>query len=344
VLAVPAVALVTSLFAGCSADAWPQFGSSPTPTPTASVAIPADQAAPVVTQAQAQRIVARISAAVAAADEARDAALASERLDGTALAVRETNYRLLATVPDHQTLAAVPSDSLQVILPEANDAWPRTFFAVASPTGDPSQILSITQQDPWSAYKLSYIAGVMSQADLNLAPVYVGAIPIPGDSPFLAIAPDQLAAAYADVLTNGESSPYAADFDITDDGYLKQVQESRSSRLAAFNETAAETGTLAFSAQAGDTAPVALATLDSGAIVAVTVNEFDDVTPKNSDVVIKLDGNSIVQALTGVTQSSTGFVTTYATQLFFFVPSESSKERIQVLASTSRILDAKVLP
>ena len=69
----------------------------------------------------------------------------------------------------------------------------------------------------------------------------------------------------------------------------------------------------------------------------------DSVTPTNSEAVIKLDNNPVVQTLTGVSQSSTGFTTTYADQLFFFVPSQSSKERITLLGYSSSILDAKVI-
>ena len=70
----------------------------------------------------------------------------------------------------------------------------------------------------------------------------------------------------------------------------------------------------------------------------------DTVVPTNTDAVIKLDNNPLVQTLTGVTQSSTGFTTTYLDQLFFFVPSQSSSKRIQLLGYSSAILDAKVVP
>jgi hypothetical protein len=145
------------------------------------VVAPKDQESPVVTEAQAERIVGRIAEDVAKADEARDATAAAERLDGTALAARVTNYTLLTAIPEQQPLPAIPSGKLQVILPEANDEWPRTFFAVAAPLGsdDASTVMSITQQDPWSPYKLTYLAELTSDADLNLAPAYVGAIAIP---------------------------------------------------------------------------------------------------------------------------------------------------------------------
>ena len=81
----------------------------------------------------------------------------------------------------------------------------------------------------------------------------------------------------------------------------------------------------------------------SSAIVAVTVDDIDTVVPTNTDAVIKVDNNPIVQTLTGVTQSATGFTTTYANQLFFFVPSQSSKERISLLGYSSNILQSKVV-
>lgn len=343
-VAVPAVAVSALLFTGCTADAWPQLAPSATPSPSATVVAPKDQESPVVTEAQAERIIGRIADEVAKADEARDATAAAQRLDGTALAARETNYTLRAAIPEQQALPAIPSGTLQVILPEANDEWPRTFFAVAAPTGSDgaSTVMSITQQDAWSPYKLTYLAGLTSDADLNLAPAYVGAIAIPEDSPFLAIAPENLASAYADVLTKGDGSEFSALFDSADDAFRTQVDKSRADRLAAFNATGAQTGTMTFSAQAGTTAPVALATLDSGAIVAVTVDDLDTVAPTNADAVIKVDQSPMLKTLAGVDQSSTGFVTTYGNQLFFFVPSQSSKERIQLLGYSSNILSAKV--
>ena len=346
-IAAPVLLVSALIMTGCSAEAWPQFGGDSSPSPSASVVVPDDQETPVVTQAQAERIVARISETVTAADAARDATAAATRLAGTALAVRETTYRLQAAISDQPSLPTIPAGPLPVILPEANEQWPRTFFAVASDgDGAASTVMSVTQQDAWSPYRVDYVAALSSDAQLNVAPVYVGAIPIPADSPFLAIAPEELAAAYADVLTNGDGSEFAALFDASDDAFRTQLNASRTQRLDQFNQTGAQTGTMTFSAAAGATPPAALATLATGAIIAVTVDDRDTVTPSNTEAVIKVDGdppNRVVQTLTGVGQSSTGFVTTYANQLFFFVPSQSSNQQIQLLGYSSSILDAKVV-
>lgn len=341
---LPVVAVSALLFSGCSADAWPQLVGSPTPSATPSIIVPDDQGSPAVTQAQAERIVSRVAAQVATADESNDAAAAGLRLDGAALAARDTNYRLRTAVPESASLDPIPTSGIKVLLPEAFDGWPRTFFAVVGAGADtPDTILSVTQQDAWSDYKVTYIADLAADTSLNLAPDYVGAVSIDPESPFLLIPPAQLAGAYADILDKGTDSEFAPLFDVDTDAFRTQVAANRASRLDSFNQSAAETGSLAFAAAAGDTEPVALATLDSGAIVAVSVNETDTVTPTTSDAVIKLDDSPTVKALAGVTQSASGFTTTFMDQLFFFVPAQSSTQRIQFLGYSSSILDVKAV-
>ena len=343
-IAVPAVAVSAMLFAGCSSDAWPRFGATPTPTPTPTVIAPESQQAPAVTEPQAERILQRISEQVAAADEALDAEAAAERLTGPALAERRTNYTLRAAIAEQKALPAVPAGSLSILLPQAYEGWPRTFMAVVGDEESGNTIMFVTQEDPWSEYKLAYLGGLDATTELPLAPAYVGATQVSPDNAFLAIAPQDLAAAYADVLNEGDGSEYAELFDDAADQFRAGVTADREARLAAFNETGAQTGSLTFESVAGEQPPVALATLENGAIVAVTVNENETVKPTTEDAVIKLDGNPTVSTLTGATQSATGFTTTFGDQLFFYVPAKSSSERIQLLGYTSHILDAKVIP
>ncbi len=56
--------------------------------------MPQDQGQPAVTQQQGERILTRISEQVAKADAAKDPAAAALRLTGSALAARETDYKL----------------------------------------------------------------------------------------------------------------------------------------------------------------------------------------------------------------------------------------------------------
>lgn len=345
-VAMPVVMASALAFTGCTADAWPDLSSTPSPTPSDTVIVPEGQGAPAVTETQAQRILSRIAEQVAAADESLDATAAAQRLTGPALAARETNYTLRAQLPDHPALDAVPDKDLEYLLPEAYDGWPRTFFAVVAPSADePATMMAIEQQDPWTDYKLAYVAALGSETSLNLAPAYVGAPGVDPATPFLVLPPEKLAAAYADVLDKGDQSEFADYFDRDSDSFRARVAESRVARVEDFNQTGVSTGTFTFSSAPGETEPTALATLDSGAIVAITVYEHETVVSTNPDAVIKLDRegqeNPVVRTLTGATQSAKGFTTTFLDQLFFFVPAQSSSGRIQFLGASSDVLAAK---
>jgi hypothetical protein len=346
-IAIPAVAVAGLLFTGCSADAWPQFGGSSSPSPSATVVAPEGQQAPAVTETQADRILDRISSTVAKADSKMDTDAASTRLDGAALDERLTNYTLRGKISDYKALAPIPSKGIKVVLPQAYDGWPRTVMLITEQKADKattSTVMLMTQNDPWSEYKLSYTADLEATAMPKLAPSYVGASAVPPDSSFLVMAPDQLAAAYADVINNGDKSQYAGIFDEQSDQFRASVTKDRATRLDEFNKTASQTGSLTFSSSAGSEPPLALATLESGAIVAVNLNETDTVKPTNPDAVIKLDNNPTVKALAGVDQSQSGFTTTYSDQLFFYVPGQGSTDtKIRLLGFATNILSAKVI-
>lgn len=342
-IALPVVSVIA--LSGCSADAWPQLAVTETPSPTATVVADPDQAPPAVTQPQAERILQRIAEDVSTADASADAALAATRLSGPALAERETNYTLRSKITDRAPLAPIPATPLEILLPETFAQWPRTFLAVvAGSDGAADTIMTVSQQDPWSNYKLGYVAELATDSFPELAPWYLGAAQVAPDSPFLVLPPKDLAAAYSDLLTNGDASAYAKLFEADGDAFRTGVTANRQQILDDFNQTGAETGSVSFTTQAGTQAPIAMQTLESGAIVAVTITEDHTFTPSNPDAVINVpDTNPVASALTGVSQSSSGFTTTYADQLFFFVPGAGSSEPIQFLGYRSNVLSAKVV-
>jgi hypothetical protein len=342
---LPVVAVSALLFSGCSADAWPQLAPTPTPSPTATVIAPEGQQAPAVTKAQAERILTRIASTVAEADAALDGDLADTRLEGAALAARDTNYKLRAALGDYPAPAPILAKPLEIILPQAYDEWPRSVIAVADDDElKTSNIMVLTQQDQWSDYKLSYIGSLEASTSLpDLAPAYIGAPRVEPDSPFLVLPPDQVAAAYADIINNGESSEYYDLFEADGDQLRASIAADRQRRLEDFNKTAASTGSLEFTSAAGAQAPFALQTVESGAIVAVNINEIDTAKPTNADAVIKVADNRTVKTLAGAEQSASGFVTTFSDQVFFYVPNGGSSEKIRLLGYSSDILDAKIL-
>jgi hypothetical protein len=347
-IAVPALGVSAALFAGCSADAWPQAAPSDSPSPSATVIVPEGQFPPAVTEAQAQRIVSRISETVAQADAAMDATAAESRLTGPALAERKTNYTLRAAIPDRPALPAIPAEPVQITLPQTTNAWPRTVMTVVESddaTAPTTTIMMMTQDDPWSEYRASYVGNLEASTNLpELAAPYVGATQVPPDSSFLVMPPNELATAYADLINNGQNSASWAKFDTANDLLLPAIEDNKSKRTDELNQTGQGTAEISFSASAGPADPIALATLDTGAIVAVNVYESDTAKPTNADAVIKLDNNPAVKALTGVDQSATGFTTTYSDQIFFYVPSQGSDDQIRLLGYRSSLLEAKVSP
>ncbi|WP_207205367.1 glycosyl transferase [Microbacterium protaetiae] len=348
-VAIPVVLVGTLAFSGCTADAWPQFGGSPTPTPTETVVDTGDTQPPAVTTSQADRILARISKTVAQADEKKDAKLAATRLAGAPLAERKTNYTLRKEISKEAALSALPASGLKVVLPQAYEGWPRTVLMVADEKKDDdtveSTLMMISQADPWSPYKLTYTGRLEASSLPDVAPAYLGATAVQPDSSFLVMPPADIAAAYADVIDKGDKSASAAQFDTDEDPFLKGVATKRKEQLAEFNKTAKKkTGSLKFAAAAGSEPPLALATLESGAIVAVSVHETETAKPTNDDAVIKLDNNPRAEALTGVKESQTGFTTTYSDQLFFYVPGVGSTDaQIRLLGYSSNILGVKVV-
>lgn len=334
-IAVPATGLALALMAGCTPDALP----APTPTPTPTVVAPENQQAPALTDAQAARILADMSATVAAADEAGDVAVAEQRLEGMALTMRRVNYEIRGQFGDYATLPAIPASPIQILLPQAFDEWPRTALVVVSDAEDPSiapTILTMTQQDPWSDYRASYIASLEPNAEIpSLAPSYQGAALVPPASSFLTIAPEDVAAAYADVIGNGENSEYAELFAEEGDTFRPEVARVREATAAEFNQ-ADVAGEISFGQSAADTPPVSLATVHNGAIVAVAVNRTERVTATDELGVVR-HGDPALEALTGETETAGSFERTDSSPLFFYVPAQGTDEKIRLLGWASSV-------
>lgn len=349
-LVLPAFGVAALLFAGCSSDSWPQFGeASPTPSPTQTVITPENQKPPAVTEAQASRILKNIAATLTDADTALDIDLAGTRLDGAALAARTTDYTLRATLTDRALPAPIPTDVIEVLLPQATDEWPRTVLVLSKSKSDetvPPVILTMTQADPWSNYKVNNIAEMQASAEVpELAPAWLGTSLITENaSAFLALAPDEVATAFADVVDAGEKSEYRSLFDPVSITLADSIAASRAAvTQSLIDNGAAETSKTAFDIVAGTAPPVALATLDSGAIVAVSTIDSETITPTSTDAVIKFGENPEAKTLTGVEEAAKGVVTTYGLQLFFSVPAQGSTEQIRLLAVHQDILDVEVI-
>ncbi len=346
-IALVPIALVSSLaLSGCSAGYWPDFSSSSTPsaTPTDGEAdLEADeQPAPAVTTPQLERIIARISTTAVEADQALSADIAATRFVGPALDERTANYAIRAKIPDYAPAPAIPSSPGGLTLPQATDTWPRTVMSVVQDEADPSAAptaIVLVQAAPRVNYHVEYAVRLEPQAEIpEVAPATIGAAQLPPDSAFLLLPPDQLAAAYADIITNGDASEFAPLFSADADTLRGVIAADREAKKTGLPTTAS----IEFSVAAGDGPPVALATNDSGALVSVDIAETEVVKPLEVGAKIKTSG--AVSALSGLTETEKGVQSTYSDQLLFYVPPAGSTDQIRLLGFSQGLTAAVQLP
>jgi hypothetical protein len=350
-VALPVLVVTGLALSGCTAQGAPadltagapDVTATPTPSSSLDAAREAEDAdPPVVTEDQAERIVSRVSEVATAADQSLDAAILAPRFAGPALQERTSDYQVRKAKPDIAAVPAIPAGDLQLTLPQATVTWPRTIAAVVKDPdteGAPTLSLTLVQDSPRANYRVLYAMPISTTAALpDVAPAAIGAARLADDVKLLALQPDQLSAAYADVLNAGDGSEYAGLFDAADDG----VRAQDAKRKVDFPASIGETGTVEFQATAGTTTPVAMSTVESGALVSVTVQL--GIVAKPTTEGAKVNANPEVQAITGLTDSAKGFDTVRTAQMLMYVPPVNSGEKIRLYASSTHITSAKELP
>ncbi|TFD27566.1 hypothetical protein [Cryobacterium cryoconiti] len=346
-VAVPVILVSGLVLSGCSADFWPRSMSpeaavSATPTPTGTPAPAQDVPPPAVTVPQLERIVTEIATLTADADANLNADTIATRFTGPALEKRLANYKIRAADPAIAGLPTLPSSSLRLTLPQQSSTWPRVVMTViqdeADPTAAPTALV-LRQESPRADYLVEYMIQLEAAATVpKVAPATIGAPVIAPDSTFLLLSPDQVAAAYADVLSLGEASPSYALFEAEGDSFRTQVADLQTSR----KEKLPSTASIEFTAAAGTGRTVALATNDSGSIVAVSLTESETVKPVDPGATVGTEGAS--KALSGISATAKGITSTYGDQLLFHVPAAGSNEKIVLLGFSQGLISSTELP
>ncbi|WP_309707923.1 hypothetical protein [Pseudolysinimonas sp.] len=316
------------LLSGCTVGAQPTPGASETPgfetTPVA------------VTPGQFANILVDVVATVADADEAKDPALAAERLTGPALALRTANYTIRNADAAVAPIAAIPSETVEVMLPEQTDVWPRRVFAVTRDAGVQAVGVMLTQESPRENYKASYVVTLIASVP-DVAPPELGAPALPPSNGLGLLPPEELAAAYGDVLINGEDSEFADLFEAEGDSLREAIGlEYKAERQAALPTSA----TIAFTNGPGEDPVVAFGTNDSGQIVSVILEDVETVRPVEAGAAVNPAGQ--VKALSGKAQSTRGIVATYGVQLLLYVPPVSATDQKIVVLGYAQGLVAAV--
>ena len=301
-------------------------------TPTANQPVPAVSETPgfasppvAVTKGQFASILVDVADTIADADAAGDATLAATRLSGPALALRTANYAIRAADSAVAALPAIPSETIEITLPEQSDTWPRRVFAVASAEGVSPVGLVLTQDSPRENYKLTYAVTLIASMP-KVAPVEIGAAALPPGNNLGLLAPEDIAAAYGDVLILGEESDSYDLFEADGDSLREAIGvEYKAKRRADLPSSA----TIEFTNGPGEEEPVAFLTNDSGQIVTLILDDVETVRPVEAGAAVNPSGQ--VKALSGKAQSTRGIVATYGVQLLFYVPPVGATDQKIVL-------------
>jgi hypothetical protein len=343
---IPAALAGVLALTGCTTGTDAATTPTKTATPLATEAPDAkDQLPPAVTVPQLERIVKRVSESAAQADAKASPDLAKERFTGPALQLREANYAIRAKKADEPPLPAIPASPIVLSLPQATDAWPRTVAAVietpkdAKGTAQAPIAITMVQETPRDNYQVEYAVSLEPKAKVpNLAPASIGSAVVPPDSKLLALPPQKVAAAYGDILMNGDKSQYANLFSAEGDTLRTQVgAEWKAKQKAAVPATAS----LEFTSQPGAGTDVAMATNDSGAIVWTDLQESQVL--KVVEAGAEVSAGVTAAALTGVASSKTGIESTFGYQLAFYVPPAGSNAKITLLGFSQGMISAKQL-
>ena len=311
---------------GLSALAMLTLAGCATPLPAPNPEPPPAVDPPVLSVAQTTSVLDSIGAALAAGDAALDPAQLGTRVVEPALSMRTAEYARATATNGERPPTALPTDAQVEILPQTT-AWPRVGLVVTEQPDDlqAPRVLALLQQTPRDQYALWGWARMFPGASMPpTADPERGSPVLALDDATLAMRPDEVITAYADVLTQGDTSPSAAAF--AADPFREALAAARQSLTTSVQEI----GTVAETYTAGSTL-TAIATADDGAIVVGTMSTTSTVTITVAGA--KLTLSPYEAAVTGVKEATQSMVRTYTEVLVFVVPAAGSGAQVQLIAA-----------
>jgi hypothetical protein len=335
-IALPIAAFLSLGLASCASPFQTGSGvSTPTPTSTQSNQQGLDLPPVSVTETQMRVIMANLADVAAQADANLDPNLASTRFAGAALDARRANYAIRKADSGQPAIGAIPTTAPSLFLPEATNSWPRSLFAVYQPVATdvktekdapaetaPTIALILQQVSPRDNYKIIYQTSLQANQTVpEVAAANVGTVEVQADSKLLLLPPNQVAAAYADVLANGDTSSFNEDFESTGDSLRAALQAERALQNA-------DNVSVSYSDRAGTGPVVAMASVTAGALVSVSVEEIARFEPQGGRS-LKLTGG--LKALGGTELAPKPVNATYQFELLFFVPAIGSAQKISLV-------------
>jgi hypothetical protein len=304
-------------------------------------AAPAVQAPnPAVTEFQFSTIMSRVAAQIRAADGELSDSLLVPRVANPTLSARRVSYIVTRADSQSSSPLAIPAGPVRLVVPQQTTGWPRSVFGVIQDEQDlesPSLGVIIRQEDPRSNYKLTYAVVLNPQVQLpDLPSANVGAPKLNPDSKLIRLAPSELLAHYADVVNNGEESPFSEEFALAIDALYGQIGPDA---LALRQESFGQNVRIEWNTTVTDREVVAFSSADGGAIVLGTLQQTERVEPVQSGAAV--NSGIGIRALTSLSQSTEGFDVDSHVQILWYVPPVGSEEGIRVLGYTYSLIASR---
>ena len=190
---------------------------------------------------------------------------------------------------------------------------------------------------PRQQYQVWYTTTLVSGVKLPEVPaVEVGAVPVAKDSAYLAETPLNLTTIYGEVINQGSESTSFGKFALTGDSFYTQISKIQQDQIKALTKAK-----LTYQHVLADEEPLALATADGGALVAIYMKDITTIKPtkRNSGITV----NALEQVLLGAKGSIKGVVSTYGDMLLFYVPAVGQTSKIKLLGWQAGLLKVKSL-
>jgi hypothetical protein len=337
-MVVAPVALISlTLLAGCSAAPAQDVTDQPK----------YEQVNVVVTDKQLQRIVGEVASTVNLADKSRDEKALLTRVSGSALEIRKVQYLLQVKskkIPKLPELVANPvTVALPMQLPEESQQWrPRTLMVVtkSDSTNRAPQLMVLQQATPRENYKLWYLIDLLPTAKFpKVAAEDTGALAVDLDNAYLATTLKSLPFKYGDTINKGLDSKFATEFDLASDKFYAALSESQTQQTADLKKANA---TIRFQHSLGNANIIGMLTLESGGLVAISMNDTSLIRPKIRGVAVsvtQLDHKILLDA----PGRASGLKIVYGNMLLFYVPVAGSEEQIRLVGASQGILSVKAL-
>ncbi|WEV65592.1 hypothetical protein [Bifidobacterium sp. ESL0764] len=324
-----AVALAAATLVGAAAcgekTPQPQGAESSTQTPD-------------ITEAQEKAIRKSILDVLDASDNAKKPDGLSARVTGPAQQVRTSELSIAQATGALDPKATIPKDIAQTIIP-TQSGWPRSVFSITTTTKDQQskRLLVMTQQGPRSNYKLWGVVRLFQGAKLpEFAIPSIGASLGSPDDSGLSMTPQQAVDEYADVLTHGQQSKFAARFS---NDYFRQDLDKLSATVQQGMERNHGTQTQTFTPVKNEIA--VMRSSEGGDLVVSQINsEWTRIAGEGRESQPASDAE---RALFGQGKATGTMKVTYVNVLAFYVPPAKSGKKVVAVGAERQPIKVEAL-